>query len=155
MVKYDAGTERPDDERLDKVFAALADPTRRRVLEQLGAGDVSVSELAAPHAMSLPGFMKHLAVLEAAGLIARSKEGRVVRCALDAVPMQEAAMWISRYERFWSERLDALGRFLYHQEQVQAWTKEPDSTNPPPSASGATTRSRPKKSGGRGPTRKR
>jgi DNA-binding transcriptional ArsR family regulator len=154
MVKYEVPDEARGDEVLDRVFAALADPTRRRVLEQLGTGAVSVSELAAPHAMSLPGFMKHLAVLEAAGLIARSKEGRVVRCELDAVPMQEAAMWISRYERFWTERLDALGRYLYHQEQIQAW-KEPDSTTPPPSACGAATPSRPKRSGGRGPTRKR
>lgn len=141
---------------LDLVFAALADATRRDVLDRLGRGASSVSELAAPHEMSLPGFMKHLAVLEAAGLIARSKEGRVVRCELEAGPMQEAAMWISRYEKFWTERLDALGRFLYHQEQIE-WkdAKDPDSANPPPSASGATTRSRPKKSGGRGPTRKR
>ena len=78
--------------QLDLVFAALSDSTRRRVLDQLGAGNgLTVSELAQPHGMSLPGFMKHLAVLEAAGLIARSKEGRVVRCELDAAPMQEAA----------------------------------------------------------------
>jgi DNA-binding transcriptional ArsR family regulator len=142
------------DTSLDLVFAALSDATRRDVLERLGAGSSTVTELAQPHGMSLPGFMKHLAVLEAAGLIARSKEGRVVRCELDAGPMQEAAMWISRYERFWTERLDALGRYLYHQEQIQSW-KDPTSTNPPNSASGAATPSRPKKSGARGPTRKR
>ncbi|HUG22230.1 ArsR/SmtB family transcription factor, partial [Piscinibacter sp.] len=76
------------DDRLDLVFAALSDATRRRVLEQLDAGGATASELAQPHGMSLPGFMKHLAVLEAAGLIARAKEGRVVRCELDASPMQ-------------------------------------------------------------------
>jgi DNA-binding transcriptional ArsR family regulator len=139
---------------LDTVFAALSDSTRREVLDHLGRGSFTVTELAQPHGMSLPGFMKHLAVLETAGLIARSKEGRVVRCELDAGPMQEAAMWISRYQRFWTERLDALGRYLYHQEETTAW-KEPNSKNPPSSASPAVTPSRPKKSGGRGPTRKR
>ena len=93
------------DPTLDLVFTALADSTRRKVLDRLGQGSVTTSELAQPHGMSLPGFMKHLAVLEAAGLIARSKEGRVVRCELDAGPLQEAAMWISRYESFWNQQL--------------------------------------------------
>lgn len=95
------------DAQLDLVFAALSDATRRRVLEQLGGGGACVSELAASHDMSLPGFIKHLAVLEAAGLIARAKEGRVVRCELDAAPMQAAAAWISHYEHFWGGQLDA------------------------------------------------
>jgi len=141
---------------LDLVFAALSDPTRREVLEHLDRGSLTVTELAQPHGMSLPGFMKHLAVLEAAGLIARSKEGRVVRCELEAAPLQEAAMWISKYARFWNERLDALGRYLYHQEEVNAW-KEPPSrspSSPPGSPSPAPIPSRRKKSGGRGPTRK-
>jgi DNA-binding transcriptional ArsR family regulator len=140
MVKY-------NDTQLDLVFAALADSTRRRVLAQLDAGACTVTELAQPHAMSLPGFMKHLAVLEAAGLIARSKEGRVVRCALEAAPMQEAAQWIAHYERFWNGQLDALGRFLYHQEETTC--------KPPKSASPATTPSAPNASGPHGPTRKR
>src|SRR5882672_11829982 len=97
MVKY-------EDPVLDRVFAALADPTRRGVLESLAGGSLGVSELAAPSGMSLPGFMKHLRVLEDAGLIAREKEGRVVRCELSAQPLQEAAVWLSRYEKFWTER---------------------------------------------------
>jgi DNA-binding transcriptional ArsR family regulator len=149
------------DAQLDRVFAALSDTTRRRVLAQLeGGAPVSVSELAQGHGMSLPGFMKHLAVLEAAGLIARAKEGRVVRCALDAAPMQEAAMWIARYEHFWNEQLDALGRYLYHQEEIDPWnpqtstsSKTPRSNSKPRSASPAPTPSPPKKSGARGPTR--
>lgn len=84
---------------LDRVFAALADPTRRRVLESLGGGRRAVSALAAPHGMSLPGFLKHLRVLEDAGLIARRKEGRVVSCALSAASMREAAAWMRRYEK--------------------------------------------------------
>jgi DNA-binding transcriptional ArsR family regulator len=145
------------DERLDDVFAALSDPTRRRVLDALGAGSESVSVLARSHGMSLPGFMKHLRVLEDAGLIARLKEGRVVRCSLSPAPMQEAAVWLSRYEKFWTERLDALARFLYHQQELTTWHPTPPANRPgdPPSpSSGTTTRPR-KKSGKPGPTRKR
>ncbi len=147
MVKY-------SDSELDAVFAALADSTRRGILESLSDGDLAVSELAAPHDMSLPGFMKHLRVLEEAGLVTRLKEGRVVRCELAAEPMQEAAMWLSHYEKFWTAQLDALGRYLYHQEEVNPWPRAPRKTGPA-SASSATTPSRPRKSGGPGPTRKR
>lgn len=142
------------DEQLNLVFAALADATRRKVLAQLDGGGATVTELAQPHGMSLPGFMKHLAVLEAAGLIARSKEGRVVRCELEAAPMQEAAQWMAHYERFWNARLDALGRYLYHQEEVQSWKKGSSRTTDK-STSVAPTPSLPKKSGVRGPTRGR
>jgi DNA-binding transcriptional ArsR family regulator len=144
-----------EESQLDLVFAALSDSTRRGVLAQLGDGSFTVTELAKPHGMSLPGFMKHLAVLEAAGLISRSKEGRVVRCQLDAAPMQEAAMWISRYERFWIDQLDALGRYLYHQEELVTSWKKSKAKSPPRSASTEATASRPKKSGARGPIRKR
>ncbi|TAK41612.1 MAG: transcriptional regulator [Betaproteobacteria bacterium] len=146
MVKY-------SDNRLDTVFGALADRTRRGILESLAAGDRAVSELAAPHEMSLPGFMKHLRVLEAAGLVARSKAGRVVRCELSAAPLQAAANWMQRYERFWGEKLDALARYLCQQEALQRWNK-PQSRQDPSSSSSASTRSRRKKSGARGPTRK-
>ncbi|MEJ7688289.1 MAG: helix-turn-helix transcriptional regulator [Variovorax sp.] len=146
-----------DANALDAVFAALADPTRRAVLETLGeGGGLSVSELAQPHDMSLTGFMKHLRVLENAGLVSRTKEGRIVRCALSPQPMQEAAVWLSRYEKFWARRLDALARFLYHQEETE-WRVLPPETkseNAPPSPSEGTTASRPKRSGGPGSTRK-
>jgi DNA-binding transcriptional ArsR family regulator len=105
MVKY-------EEAHLDAVFGALADSTRRGILESLSAGELPVSELAAPHDMSLPGFMKHLRVLEDAGLIQRTKEGRVVSCELSAAPMKAAATWISRYEKFWTARLDSLARYL-------------------------------------------
>jgi DNA-binding transcriptional ArsR family regulator len=147
MVKY-------TDEGLDAVFAALADPTRRGILESLSGGELAVSELAAPHDMSLPGFMKHLRVLEDAGLIERSKEGRVVSCELSAAPMQAAAAWMSRYEKFWTEKLDSLARYLYQQEELQTW-KTPSSPKSPRSRSSGATPSRRKRSGGRGPTRKR
>ena len=146
MVKY-------SDDELDSVFAALADPTRRAVLNTLAEGSVGVSELAAPHGMSLPGFMKHLRVLEDAGLIERSKEGRVVSCELEAAPLKAASAWMSHYEKFWTEKLDSLARYLYQQEELQVWNKQPGKN--PSSTSFAPTRSRQKRSGGRGPTRKR
>ena len=146
MVKYQA-------EQLDLVFAALADSTRRGILDSLSHGELAVSELAAPHDMSLPGFLKHLRVLEDAGLIARTKEGRVVSCELSAAPMKAAAAWMSRYERFWSEKLDSLARYLYQQEELQTWKQA--SVRSPRSPSPAATRSRRKSSGARGPTRKR
>src|SRR5688572_24124197 len=146
MVKYEEAV-------LDRVFSALADPTRRGVLDSLAGGSLGVSELAAPHGMSLPGFMKHLRVLEDAGLIAREKEGRVVSCELSAAPMKSASAWMSRYEKFWSDKLDSLARYLYQQEELQTWNKR--SPKNPRSRSAAATRSPRKKSGARGPTRKR
>jgi len=146
MVKY-------QDPRLDVVFAALADSTRRGILESLSQGELAVSELAAPHDMSLPGFMKHLRVLEDAGLIAREKEGRVVSCELSAATMKNASAWMSRYEKFWTEKLDSLARYLYQQEELQTWNR--DWPRSPRLPSAAATRSRRRKSGARGPTRKR
>jgi len=147
MVKY-------ADEQLDAVFGALADRTRRHILDSLSGGGRAVSELAAPHDMSLPGVMKHLRVLEDAGLVARTKEGRVVSCELSAEPMKAAAGWVSRYEKFWSEQLDSLARYLYQQEELQRWN--PLESKPgPSSSSSAATRSRRKNSGAPGPTRKR
>jgi DNA-binding transcriptional ArsR family regulator len=147
MVKY-------EDPILDRIFSALADPTRRGVLDRLAGGGLAVSELAAPHDMSLPGFMKHLRVLEDAGLIAREKDGRVVSCELSAAPMKTASAWMSRYEKFWSDKLDSLARYLYQQEELQTWTK-PSSKTSPRSSSTGNSPSRRRKSGARGPTRKR
>ncbi|MDP3411316.1 MAG: metalloregulator ArsR/SmtB family transcription factor [Bosea sp. (in: a-proteobacteria)] len=99
--------------QLDRTFAALSDPTRRALLARLeGAEAVSVSELARPFAMSLPAVMKHLDVLSDAGLITRTKTGRTVSCRLKADPMEEAMGWLARYQRFWTQRLDALEAML-------------------------------------------
>jgi len=102
--------------RLDAVFAALADPTRRAVLARLARREAVTSELARDSAMSLPGFMKHLALLERAGLLARRKQGRVVQFALVPQALKDASDWLDRYRRFWEERLDALGRYLDESE---------------------------------------
>jgi DNA-binding transcriptional ArsR family regulator len=98
---------------LDATFGALADPTRRAILARLAeTPGASVSELAAPFDVSLPAISRHLRVLEDAGLLARRREGRVHHCRVLAEPMRSASEWISRYEKFWEGRLDALARYL-------------------------------------------
>ncbi len=105
MVKYYA-------DPLNETFSAIADPTRRAILARLAKGETSVSDLAEAFDVSLPAVMKHLRVLEDAGLITREKKGRVSRCRLNAGPLQDAAEWINRYERFWRARLKALETHL-------------------------------------------
>jgi DNA-binding transcriptional ArsR family regulator len=107
MVKYALHS-------LDKVFAALANPTRRAMLERLAHGDTSVSDLATPFAMSLPAISKHLRVLEQAGLITRTKDGRVHRLRLVAQPIRDAAVWMASYQQFWDTRLAALDHYLHN-----------------------------------------
>ncbi len=102
--------------QLDLTFAALADPTRRKILSRLAKGDVSVGELAKPFEISLPAVSKHLRVLERAGLLAQDPQGRIRRCKLQAAPMREAAAWMQRYRRFWTRQLDALAKFVEAEE---------------------------------------
>jgi DNA-binding transcriptional ArsR family regulator len=97
---------------LDATFGALADPTRRAIVERLTRGEASVGELAEPFDISLAAISKHLTVLEQAGLVVRMKEGRVRHCRLIEEPMRDALEWIATYGRFWEELLDSLGRFL-------------------------------------------
>ena len=101
---------------LNATFGALADPTRRAILERLAQGDSSVTGLAKPFNVSLPAISKQLRVLGKAGLLSQEKDGRVRRCKLDAGPMEEAAQWIARYQRFWDQQLDSLAGYL---NQVQ------------------------------------
>jgi DNA-binding transcriptional ArsR family regulator len=124
-------------ERLDTVFGALADPTRRAVLARLRKGERSIGELAEPFGMSLPGFIKHLGILEDAGLIVRSKTGRVVSCRLKGGALKAAMDWLERHEAFWNTRLDRLGAFLEKKEN-QAWKSQ--STKRPVSKSDASTK---------------
>lgn len=97
---------------LNATFSALADPTRRAILARLARGEATVSTLARPYPMSLPAVSKHLRVLERAGLVQRSRLGRVHLMRLAAGPLRDAREWISDYERFWQERLDSLANFL-------------------------------------------
>ena len=102
---------------LDRTFAALVDPTRRAILTRLEQeGSVAISELSRPFAIKLPTVMKHLDVLDDAGLITRTKTGRTVAVELSAGPMEEAMQWLRRYERFWSARLD---RLAAHAESLE------------------------------------
>lgn len=106
MVKF-------QEAQLDRTFSALADPTRRALLARLEREDgLSVSELAKPFPVSLPAIMKHLDVLSDAGLVERTKTGRTVSCRLNAEPMEEAMGWLAHYQRFWTQRLDALEALL-------------------------------------------
>ena len=97
---------------LDAVFAALADPTRRAMLQQLEQGPNSVGALAEPFAMSFAGASKHVKVLEKAGLLTREVQGRTHLCRLNAAPMAEADAWLQRYRVFWNTNLDALEKAL-------------------------------------------
>jgi DNA-binding transcriptional ArsR family regulator len=93
---------------LDRVFAALADPTRRAMLRQLASGERTVGELAEPFDMSFAAAAKHVKVLEEAGMLRRRIDGRSHRCSIDAGPLAAADRWLAYYERFWAMRLDEL-----------------------------------------------
>jgi DNA-binding transcriptional ArsR family regulator len=105
MVKYSPVV-------LNRTFAALADPTRRRILAQLARGDRCVTRLARQHAMSLPAVSKHLRVLEKAGLLRRRRYGRVHEMQLKAKPLKQAAQWVEEYRKFWEGSLDRLAEYL-------------------------------------------
>ena len=101
------------DERLDAVFAALADPTRRGILERLAAGEATVGELAAPFDVSLPAISRHLKVLQRAGLVTQGREAQWRPCRLEPAPLRDVADWVATYRRLWEERLDQLGDYLH------------------------------------------
>jgi DNA-binding transcriptional ArsR family regulator len=97
---------------LDRTFAALADPTRRAILARLASGEASVTELAEPFQMSLPGVSKHLKVLERAGRIVRGRNAQWRPCRLDPGPLKDVAEWVERYRRFWEESYERLDGYL-------------------------------------------
>jgi DNA-binding transcriptional ArsR family regulator len=101
-----------DEDKLDRVFHALSDRTRRALLRALSEGDSSVTALAEPFAMSLQAVMKHLAVLEAAELISVEKTGRVKRCHFEPEALVPASAWVKHYEAFWRRQLEGLEAFL-------------------------------------------
>lgn len=106
------GRPTPKAPRLDHVFSALADPTRRAMLKRLAQSECTVTDLARPFSISLPAVSKHLKVLERAGLIDRRIEGRVHHCRLRPQPLQEASDWIGAQRAYWEARLDALEDYL-------------------------------------------
>ena len=105
MVKYSSN-------RLDAVFAALSDPTRRAIIKRLATDGATVTELAEPFAMSLPAISKHLHVLQDAGLVSRTKNGRIHRLQLEVDTLKEAIGWLEQYRQFWESSLESLQRFV-------------------------------------------
>ena len=103
--------------RLDEVFAALADPTRRRVIAELGRGPASVGELARSASMTLPSFMKHVRTLERCGLIRTAKSGRVRTCTIDRERLAVIDDWLGEQRAIWEDRTDRLERFLTDTEE--------------------------------------
>lgn len=97
---------------LDKTFGALADPTRRAMIQRLARGEYSVTELAQPFDMSLPAISKHVRILEEAGILVRRKTGRTYHCRLQPQPLEEATQWVEQHRMFWEKQLGSLAAFL-------------------------------------------
>jgi DNA-binding transcriptional ArsR family regulator len=112
-------------DRLSRAFAALADPTRRAMLERLASGERTVTDLAEPFQMSLPAVSKHLKVLQRAGLITKRQEAQSRPCRLEPGPFKEIADWMEHYRRYWDESFDRLGDYL---RDLQAKRQEHDRT---------------------------
>ncbi len=110
-------------DRLSATFAALSDPTRRAILARLALGETTVSQLAAPFAMSLPAVSKHLKVLERAGLITRGRDAQMRPCKIEAKALQEADAWLEEYRRLWEQRLDRLDDYLRTLQAEEAKAK--------------------------------
>jgi DNA-binding transcriptional ArsR family regulator len=99
-------------DHLSTTLAALSDPTRRAILARLAAGEATVTELAAPFAMSMPAVSRHLKVLEHAGLITRGRQAQWRPCRITAAPLKDVADWLAHYQQFWTESLDRLDDYL-------------------------------------------
>jgi DNA-binding transcriptional ArsR family regulator len=112
-------------DQLSATFAALADPTRRAILARLATGEATVTELAAPFDMSLPGVSKHLKVLESAGLIVKGREAQWRPRRLEPEPLRTVAAWVEQYRRFWEESFDRLDDYL-RELQTQEIRHDPD-----------------------------
>ena len=125
-------------EDLDLLFGALADATRRGIVERLAAGEATVTELAAPFSISLPAISRHLKVLERASLITRSHQGRWRHARLSPTSLASAATWLSRYERLWVESFDRLDDHL-----AQLTSEQQPTTQPEPDTGTQTERGRP------------
>jgi DNA-binding transcriptional ArsR family regulator len=112
--------------RLDDMFIALADPTRRAIVARLARGDATVNELAAPFDITLPGISRHLKVLERCGLISRTRSAQFRPCHLERAALDEVADWITENQRMWSERFDKLDQHLRGLQETPADTQQHD-----------------------------
>jgi DNA-binding transcriptional ArsR family regulator len=108
-------------DQMSVTFAALADPTRRAILARLATGEKSVTELAEPFELSLPGVSKHLKVLQRAGLITQGRKAQWRPCRLEAARLKDVADWVERYRQHWEESFDRLGEYL---EEIQKETSD-------------------------------
>lgn len=120
MVNYQA------DPKLDDVFSALSDPTRRAIIEQLSLQEMTVSKLAEPFDMSLPAISKHLKVLETSGLVSRRKAGRFRYFSLNPHALRTATEWMNHWSRFWTSSFAELDRFLQEEDATDAAKQDPD-----------------------------
>ena len=118
--------------RLDTVFAALADPTRRQILTMLLEDDMAVTDVAEPFDMSLAAISKHLMILAAAGLISQEKRGRVKWCKLEPDALREASIWMQSFGQFEAINLDAFEAFLEHEKLSTPVAAKPEGTDPTP-----------------------
>jgi DNA-binding transcriptional ArsR family regulator len=148
MVNYETGA-------LDATFAALSDPTRRAMLARLAQGESSIVELAQPFAVSLPAVLKHVRVLENAGLLERQKSGRVNRCRLQPAPMRVAGAWIEQYRQFWETQFETLARILEKSGGKEVTWQHPNKTARIGSRSAAPSRRRGKRSSAPGRKKRR
>lgn len=124
-----------NDERLDATFAALANATRRAILARLAEGDANVNELAEPFAMSLPAVSKHIKVLEAAGLVQRTRQAQFRPCSLDAAPLAAVSTWAEQYRPVWEARFDRMDDYLQlvrHEREQAADDQDPSEHGPGP-----------------------
>lgn len=116
---------------LDQVFSALSDPTRRAILAQLARKPATITEIAAPFAVSLNAVSKHVMVLERAGLVRREVAGREHHCRLETAPLRRADAWLEHYRHFWEVRLDALERHIVAQRQLPKQKRKQKGTDRP------------------------
>ena len=113
-------------ESLSRVFSALADPTRRAILVRVADGEMTVTAIAAPFGMSLAAVSKHIRVLEQAGLLKRSRQGREHRLRFDAEPLRDADDWIGRFKRFWTDHLDRIKELAERKARGRARPRDPN-----------------------------
>lgn len=134
--RTDLPEDEQSDELLDRVFGALSDPVRRRILTRLRGESLLVSELAAPFEISLQAVSRHIQVLEDAGLVQKERTGRISRCSLTLGPIVDAAVWINRYSRYWQEQFELLAASLTELEAGQRAASASRATSPRRSGKG-------------------
>jgi DNA-binding transcriptional ArsR family regulator len=125
LVSDASGDPLVDDMQLDRVFFALADPVRRKILERLDGAAFLVSELAAPFDISLQGVSRHIQVLVRAGLVQQERSGRISKCSLEVGPLYDAAIWMNRFSKYWQQQFELLAATLAEIDERRAADPRP------------------------------